>query len=78
MNDIVVKNIEKDICMPKGMRGRPPKYPFRDMEVGDSFVVLNKGSSIHSVCKEASDSLSPKVFKARKEIDFKYRVWRIA
>jgi len=31
--------IEKGIPIPKIKRGRPPKYPFAEMEVGDSFFV---------------------------------------
>lgn len=31
--------IEKGIPIPKIKRGRPPKYPFSEMEVGDSFAV---------------------------------------
>jgi len=30
-------------------RGRPPKYPFREMEVGDSFLVDLDGKRIEGV-----------------------------
>lgn len=33
--------IEKDVPLPKKGSGRPRKYPFKDMEVGDSFFAKN-------------------------------------
>jgi hypothetical protein len=32
-------DIEQGIPVPEVRRGRPPKYQFRDMEVGDSFFI---------------------------------------
>ena len=32
-------DIEKDVPMAKGNAGRPPKYPFNKMSVGDSFFI---------------------------------------
>lgn len=31
--------IEKDIPIPRGRMGRPFKYPFKELEIGDSFFV---------------------------------------
>ena len=37
--------IDKDIPMPQDKLGRKPKYPWMDMDVGDSFLL--PGKSIH-------------------------------
>lgn len=36
--------IEKGIPLPEPYKGRPVKYPFRDMEVGDSFSIPLTGT----------------------------------
>ena len=35
--------IEKDVPVTPALVGRPPKYPFASMEVGDSFAVPMEG-----------------------------------
>ncbi len=39
--------IEKNVPLPGSGAGRPSKYPFADMEVGDSFLVAEGPSSGH-------------------------------
>jgi hypothetical protein len=76
-----VMQIEKDVPMPtsKG-RGRPPKYPFGKMEIGDSFFVNFTGDA--SRCNEVVAAYqygrqNNKAFSARKE-DGGIRIWRIS
>lgn len=33
--------IETDVPIPQSAHGRPPKYPFRELEIGESFFVQN-------------------------------------
>jgi len=62
--------IDKDVPVPK-----TGKYPFREMEVGDSFVApLAKRSSISCVMGR----YAPKKFTTSKISDTECRVWRIA
>ena len=35
--------IEKNVAMPRNRCGRPEKYPFSDMEPGDSFFIPCQG-----------------------------------
>jgi hypothetical protein len=71
--------IEKGVGMPVGTgRGRPKKYPFGEMEVGDSIFFPNepKGS-------QSNPSMASKNFSAGKDIKFVsraenggVRIWR--
>jgi len=67
--------IEKKIPMPKSDRGRPYKYPFEQMEVGDSFFVPKdeaekaRNSALQYARREG------KIFHTRKENDGA-RIWR--
>lgn len=61
--------IEKDIPIPKEGRS---KYPWHDMEIGDSFVIPKLSISTGAV----NDRYKPKKFIARKHGN-EYRVWRI-
>lgn len=48
-----------------GKGGRPPKYPYRKMDVGDSFSIPNKNTSdISGSLNHANKTLYPKNFKA--------------
>jgi hypothetical protein len=83
--------IEKDVPIPTACgRGRPTKYPFAEMEVGDSFAVPLAGESYgrHSGDKAAA-SLSRnshtygkkhgKTFTVRQLNDEGVaRVWRVS
>ncbi len=43
--------IEKDVPIPVGQTGAPPKYPFSEMAVGDSFVV--EGAKVEAAVRSA-------------------------
>jgi hypothetical protein len=77
--------IEKNVKVPalKRRGGRPPKYlfPFKSMEIGDSFVVDNKNE--YQNARKAAISLGMKI-EMRKEgeehatkIPRRIRIWRI-
>ena len=55
-------------------RGRPIKYPFDDMRIGDSFMV-----STQSAAKSACTAAFARGLRAsRRKVEGGYRVWRIA
>lgn len=72
--------LERDVPIPKHTgRGRAATYPFRDMEVGDSFFVTTSRPKTHPVRRAAS------AFAARhggkfctRRTDEGVRVWRFA
>jgi len=70
--------IEKGIPLIDKARspGRTGFYPFRRMDIGDSFLVedVKKG---HSGVSTANVRLNPKKFAARK-VEGGLRIWRIA
>lgn len=68
--------IEKDIPVPVG-RGHYDKYPFKQMEIGDSFLVANKdiGNSLRNAISTINKQYSPKHFITRT-LDEGIRVWR--
>lgn len=73
--------IDKKIPFPEWgrKRGRPLKYPWDDMEVGDSFM-FTKGSSKQNASQQAylaSIRLRPKSFKSAKDEEGNFRCWRI-
>lgn len=74
-------DIDKGVPMPE-TRGRPVRYPFESMEVGDSFFC--SGGTMRTTrtrTSEASRRLAPKRFSARavEENGVKgIRVWRVA
>lgn len=49
--------IEKDVPLPGPYVGAPRKYPFPDMEVGDSFAVPLEGESSSRGMDTAADKL---------------------
>ena len=65
--------IEKDVPLPPEGMGRPAKYPFRDMEIGDSFSVPLTG-----VRQDGQDiaatRLRSRASSAAKEIGRKFAV----
>lgn len=65
--------IDKNIPIPRS-RG---KYPFREMEVGDSFL-CPKGSekTIYSAAGQATTRIKGRRFIVRKTEDG-FRVWRV-
>lgn len=70
--------IEKGIPLPeKNVRW---KYPFDQLEVGDSFFVINKDTTqMSALCKRASKRLSARFITAKAESDGAQgvRVWRM-
>lgn len=83
--------IEKNVPVPAdGRRGPEPKYPFRSMEVGDSFVVpageakFSKRSadgrpvSRVSVATSGAGKRLGRRFVTRTNPDGSVRVWRTA
>ena len=67
--------IEKGIPLPP--LGRPPIYPWQEMEVGDSFLVSSSHNRIHNIAYATNKHLSPKRFAVRRQPDGSYRVWRV-
>lgn len=67
--------VEKNIPLP---RLGSPKYPFRSMEVGDSFLVP-RGAPVNRIRKACSDdsTRNGRKYSVRKTADG-LRVWRIA
>ena len=68
--------IEKGIEIPNQKWARikrKPKYPFQEMEMGDSFFVKNDAAraSAHNFAKEN------KVAFTSRKVDGGYRIWRI-
>ncbi len=66
--------IEKNITMPLPGRGRPRKYPFLEMQLGDSF--WSDGVSIRACASQAGKDHNMK-FTTRKDGEG-IRVWRTA
>lgn len=81
--------VEKDVPIPEGRQGRESKYPFREMEVGDSFLVAPE---VDELLGEQEDfakvrgRVSNVAYKYGKEHDKKFtvrqveegiRVWRV-
>lgn len=78
--------VEKNIPMPpvSNRRGRKSKYPFNEMDVGDSLLVVGKNSST-SLCPAYNAAMqlgmrTGKKFTARQEEgqEGMVRIWRIA
>ena len=70
--------IDKDIPIPKisGRTGCPPKYPFRMMEVGDSFFIAGKSATISGLFLR----YMPRKFTCRSVVENDIsgvRIWRI-
>jgi hypothetical protein len=76
--------IEKGVPLPPNYnqpgKGRPAKYPFRKMEVGDSFFLAGDKrvcGSVSSSCHHLTMRHPEFRFTVRK-VEGGYRVWRIA
>lgn len=70
MNDI---KVDKNIPIPTS---KYTKYPYGEMEVGDSFFVKIEREKIYSSSSQYGKRHNAK-FSVRKEADG-YRVWRIS
>ena len=67
--------IEKGIPLPP--IGRPPIYPWQEMEVGDSFLVSSDSRRIRNIASVTNRRHPLKRFAVRKQPDGMYRVWRV-
>lgn len=65
--------LDKDVPLPEARK----RYPYREMEVGDSFFV--EGGGIQNICNQnyRTGKKLGKSFIARKE-DNGVRVWRVS
>lgn len=72
--------IEKNIPAPTSHPGRPAKYPWHDMEVGDSFFLPNAGRTEQQrLSTRATAFARRRGFKfATRRMDGGVRVWRLA
>lgn len=72
--------IEKNIPQPKYTGGRKAKYPWKDMEVGDSFFVPcpedERSKRRSSICASGISALG-KSKVSTAIVDGGIRVWRI-
>lgn len=66
--------IEKDVPMPQDKR--EVKYPFAEMEVGDSFLADCKQASVQNNARVFAKANPPMKFKVRPEGDGA-RCWRV-
>ena len=68
------KMVDIDKGVPRPGRGRTGKYPWREMEVGDSFLVLNCNADGFAQSRGATRTYAPKRWSARAE-GVNLRVW---
>lgn len=68
--------IEKGIPLPELGTGRKPKYPFKDLSVGESFLVKDKSlyNTLHSSRMYYQGKLGTKYVV--RVVDNGIRVWR--
>lgn len=70
--------IQKNIPVPKkALTHGNTKYPFNEMEVGDSFLIAGSKQNCHSATAGANFRYPTKRFKVLKT-DEGYRCWRMA
>lgn len=67
--------IDKGIPIPSGGHGRRAKYPWHEMEVGDSFFVSG-GTNNKGFVSYANRRFAPKRFLSRT-VEGGTRVWRL-
>jgi hypothetical protein len=73
-----MKKVDKRICIPKDKSGGSPKYPWKTMEVGDSFFAEDVGTSTLSAAANGYTKRNPGVKFTCREWEGGTRVWRIA
>jgi hypothetical protein len=82
MKEITMIEIEKNIEIPAIQHGNKGnhKYPWLEMEVGDSFftnkISKNKKGYYRDICHPANKAYSPRKFSQRT-VEGGLRVWRI-
>ena len=68
--------IDNDVPMPDSMNSGRRKYPWRDMQIGESF--FGTGMDIHSLTKSRSDAERRTGYKFTcRTVDGGVRVWRV-
>ena len=67
--------VDKGITMPRKHSGRPCKYPWCTMHVGDSFFITTNQKRISNTVKGTA-AYAPKRFSQRK-VAGGFRVWRV-
>ena len=65
---------EPGFPMPEFKKGIEPKYPWKTMEVGESFPF--DGTTGYSQACINSQKLAPKTFRCGR-YDGKFRIWRV-
>lgn len=71
--------IEKDVPLPDDSRGNASKYPWRKMEVGDSFVMSKSVQGASSRATQAAKAIGNGVkFACRSLSESETRIWRVA
>ena len=74
--------IEKNVNIPNSNGGRQCKYPFKEMEVGDSFscgeYLRDNMSKINNAGRNWSNKTNAgHKFQCRKLDDGTFRIWRV-
>jgi len=73
--------IDKGVPMPDRSEasnaGRSMVYPWKEMEIGDSFLLKSDVKTASRQCWAAAKRYAPRRFASRKTPEG-YRVWRIA
>lgn len=72
-------DIERNIEMPprNGGQGARPKFPFREMDIGDSFFVEGRTARTFSPAIQAAQKRGRGKFSCRA-VEGGIRVWRVA
>ena len=70
--------IDKHVPIPKDNRGRQSKYPWDQMDVGDSFLVGPDGPRGMRGIASGAGTKRGKKFATRALEDGSVRVWRVA
>jgi hypothetical protein len=76
-----VFTVEKNVSMPEEILPTNTKYPWHEMQVGDSFFVphlkRNTSMNLRTAIRAANKRLTPKVFVFRL-VEGGTRIWRTA
>ena len=77
MNNEPIK-VERGIPIPRKISGARGIYPWREMEVGDSFLIEGLTAKYRSRIAAAQSTRDNRKYATRKVGENAYRVWRIA
>lgn len=70
--------IDKNVPLPKSKSGPERKYPFAEMEIGDSFLVEAKNRHLAQRSSYMyNKNHQPKRIMCRTQPDGSLRVWRV-